>query len=48
MKRLFEVNKEFFATKAAAKEARGEKINKEGPPVYAHVIKRGPDHWKNK
>ena len=46
--RLFEVNKEFFATKAEAKVARGPRLNESGPPVYEHQIHKGPDHWRNK
>lgn len=49
MKRLFKVNGEFFATKAAAKAARGEPVgeNQDGSPVYRHTVETGPDHWKN-
>ncbi len=58
MKRLFEVNGEFFADKKAAKVARGEPVekakpaepgvigSKNQPPVYKHEIKYGPDHWR--
>jgi len=47
MKRLFEVDGEFFDCKKDAKDHRGEKIgeNKDGSPVYKHEIHRGPDHW---
>ena len=48
MKRYFEVNKQYFATKAEAKAARGPRLDDgTGAPRYAHVITRGPDHWKN-
>jgi hypothetical protein len=56
MKRLYEVNGEFFDLKDKAKVARGPKI-KEGtkadpnvfgsksmPPTYKFQVKRGPDH----
>lgn len=58
MKRLFEVNGEFFADKKAAKAARGEPVekakpaepgvigSKNQPPKYKHEIGYGPDHWK--
>lgn len=55
MKRLFEVNGEFFGNKMDAKVARGEpttpatteKVNGRDvhyPPRYKHQIKLGPDH----
>lgn len=46
MKRLFEVNGEFFDSKVAAKASRGDKIaDKEGSGFhYAHIVKKGPDH----
>jgi hypothetical protein len=49
MKRLFEVNGQFFSNKKEAKEARGERLNKDEQdraPSYKHEIHRGPDHWK--
>lgn len=58
MKRLFTVNGEHFASKQAAKVARGEPIekakpaepgvigSKNQPPKYKHEIEYGPDHWK--
>lgn len=56
MKRLFEVNGEYFADKKAAKAARGEptkparteEVNGRKvsvPPEYASTIRPGPDHW---
>lgn len=56
MKRLFEVNGEYFANKKAAKAARGEPIKPARteevngrkvslPPEYASTIRPGPDHW---
>lgn len=49
MKRLFEVNGEYFATKQEAKVARGEKITREnGSFYYKYVVKRGPDHFRGK
>jgi hypothetical protein len=49
MKRLFEVNGEFFDNKQSAKAARGDKIpDKEGDGFhYAHSISKGPDHIGN-
>ena len=49
MKRLFEVNGQFFDSKVAAKAARGDKIaDKEGSGFhYAHVVSKGPDHMGN-
>jgi|APCry1669188910_1035180.scaffolds.fasta_scaffold39319_4 hypothetical protein len=48
MKRLFKVNGEFYASKAAAKAARGERVNgPDGAPVYKYTVQTGPDHWKN-
>jgi hypothetical protein len=55
MKRLFEVNGEFFGTKMEAKAARGEptkpayveKVNGRDvhyPASYKHQIHKGPDH----
>ena len=44
MKRLFEVNGEFFETKVAAKAARGDKTQ-EGN--YPHRVSKGPDHDGN-
>jgi hypothetical protein len=49
MKRLFEVNGVFFSNKKDAKEARGERLNKDesgAVPLYKHEIHQGPDHWK--
>lgn len=58
MKRLFEVNGEFFASKKEAKVARGEPVvkakaaepgvigSKNEPAQYKFEIKLGPDHWK--
>jgi hypothetical protein len=58
MKRLFEVNGEYFADKVAAKAARGEPIkqgitaepgvfgSKTVPPQYKFEVRLGPDHWK--
>jgi hypothetical protein len=48
MKRLFEVNGQFFDKKQDAKEARGERRNKDeqAAPLYMYVIHKGPDHWK--
>ena len=60
MKRLFEVNGEFFGTKTEAKVARGEPMKKAvpadpnvfgakgEPPQYKFEIRRGPDHWKRR
>jgi len=48
MKRLFEVDGKFFDKKKDAKEARGERLNKDEQnqaPLYKHEIHRGPDHW---
>lgn len=48
MKRLFEVNGEYFADKKAAKAARGEPTKQaEGkqPAEYKFAIRPGPDHW---
>ena len=47
MKRLFEVNGAFFDNKKDAKEARGERVNKDeqAAPLYKHEIHRGPDHY---
>lgn len=49
MKRLFEVNGQFFDQKSDAKAARGDKIpNKEGNGFhYAHPVSKGPDHIGN-
>ena len=49
MKRLFEVNGQYFANKSEAKVARGDKIpHKEGGGFYyAHTISKGPDHDGN-
>ena len=49
MKRIFEVNGEFFDNKMAAKAARGDKIpNKDGDGFhYAHTVSKGPDHIGN-
>ena len=49
MKRLFEVNGEYFASKMEAKVARGDKIaDKEGSGFhYAHPVSKGPDHIGN-
>ena len=49
MKRLFEVNGQFFDQKSEAKVARGDKIpNKEGGGFhYAHSVSKGPDHIGN-
>ncbi len=49
MKRIFEVNGQYFATKPEAKAARGDKIpNKEGGGFhYAHTVSKGPDHIGN-
>ena len=46
MKRIFEVNGQFFDQKVAAKAARGDKIaNKDGSGFhYAHSVSKGPDH----
>ncbi len=46
MKRLFEVNGQFFENKQDAKKARGDKIpDKEGDGFhYAHTVAKGPDH----
>jgi len=56
MKRLFEVNGQFFAYKSEAKKARGEPISKgtvadpdvygskSEPPRYKYQVKLGPDH----
>ena len=51
MKRLFEVNGQFFSNKKDAKEARGERLNKDEDtakeaPLYKHEISKGPDHWR--
>jgi hypothetical protein len=58
MKRLFEVNGEFFASKSDAKKARGDATNpaipadptvygsKTIPARFKHQVSRGPDHWK--
>lgn len=49
MKRLFEVNGEYFASKVEAKAARGEPtVKAEGkkPAQYKFEIRLGPDHWK--
>ena len=49
MKRIFEVNGEFFATKKEAKVARGEKIVREDKTFYyKYTVKRGPDHFRGK
>ena len=49
MKRIFEVNGQFFPTKPEAKLARGPRIpNREGDGFhYAHTVSRGPDHMGN-
>lgn len=56
MKRLFEVNGEYFDLKDKAKVARGPKIkegtkadpavfdSKSTPPTYKYQVKLGPDH----
>lgn len=56
MKRLFEVNGEYFSNKPEAKKARGEAISKgtvadpdvygskSEPPRYKYEVKLGPDH----
>ena len=58
MKRLYEVNGEFFADKKAAKAVRGEPTtkavaadpnvhgSKSTPAQYKFEIRLGPDHWK--
>jgi hypothetical protein len=58
MKRLYEVNGEYFADKASAKAARGAPVEKAKaaepgvfgsksiPAKYEHPISLGPDHWK--
>lgn len=50
MKRIFEVNGKFFATKQEAKVERGERVdsgNKADAPTYSATISKGPDHWKS-
>lgn len=50
MKRLFEVNGTFFDKKSDAKNVRGaptKPADGKKPPVYAHPIKKGPDHWRS-
>jgi hypothetical protein len=49
MKRLFEVNGQYFESKSEAKVARGDKIpNKEGGGFhYTHAVSKGPDHMGN-
>jgi len=49
MKRLFEVNGQYFGDKSAAKAARGDRIpNKDGSGFhYAHTVSKGPDHDGN-
>lgn len=46
MKRLFEVNGQYFGDKVSAKAARGEfkpaTTNK--PAHYEHTVSKGPDH----
>lgn len=56
MKRLFEVNGEYFDQKEDAKKARGERTfegtkadpnvfgSKNEPPRYKYQVKKGPDH----
>lgn len=50
MKRIFEVNGQFFETKGEAKTARGERLDggsKGDAPTYANTVSYGPDHWKS-